>query len=137
MGDGVTLADLRRIDLFDDLSDDELAPWLEVVRCDRVAAGDLMTEQGEPARGLLLLLDGTARTYLLDAERPEPVGRQEAPTWIGAIAVLTGGLMGVRMVAESECRLAIVAPDDFTRLILSQPPCTPGSCGRSRRSSGG
>src|SRR3954447_16042835 len=122
MGDGVTLADLRRIDLFDDLSDDELAPWLEVVRCDRVAAGDLMTEQGEPARGLLLLLDGTARTYLLDAERPEPVGRQEAPTWIGAIAVLTGGLMGVRMVAESECRLAIVAPEDFTRLILSQPP---------------
>jgi signal transduction histidine kinase len=122
MGDGVTLADLRRIDLFDDLSDDELAPWVEVVRCGRVAAGELLSEQGKPARGLLLLLDGTARTYLLDAERPEPVGRQEAPTWIGAIAVLTGGVMGVRMVAETECRLAIVAPDDFTRLILSQPP---------------
>ena len=51
MGDGVTLADLRRIDLFDDLDDAALQPWLDVVRCRRVAVGDLLAEQGDPAPG--------------------------------------------------------------------------------------
>ncbi len=98
---GVTLEDLRRIDLFDDLTDAELSLWLDVVTCRKVQAGDCLAEQGAPAPGLQLLLNGSARTFLMDGDRPEPVGRQRAPTWIGAIAVLTGGLMGVRMVAET------------------------------------
>jgi signal transduction histidine kinase len=121
MGDGVTLADLRRIDLFDDLDDAALQAWLDVVRCRKFAVGDLLAEHGDPAPGLLLLLDGTARSFLIDAERPEPVGRQEAPTWIGAISALTSGVMDVRLVAETECRLAVVEPEDFVRLALSQP----------------
>jgi signal transduction histidine kinase len=121
MGDGVTLADLRSVDLFDDLSDDELALWLDVVSCCLVQPGELIEEQGEPASGLKLLLTGSARSFLVDAERPEPVGRQTAPTWLGAISVLTEGPMGVRMQAETVCRVALVAPEDFRRLTLSQP----------------
>jgi signal transduction histidine kinase len=118
---GVTLEDLRRIDLFDDLSDDDLAPWLEVVTCRKVPAGELIEEQGDPPAGLQLLLTGTARSFLVDGEQVEPVGRQTAPTWMGAIAVLTEAPMGVRMVAETACRMAHVPPADFTRLALSQP----------------
>ena len=117
----ITVADLRSIDLFDDLSDDELAPWLEVTRVEEIAPGDSIIDQGAPAPGLQLLLDGTARTFIFDGGRPEPLGRQEAPTWIGAIAVLTGGLTGVSMVAEVPCRLALVPADDFRRLALAQP----------------
>jgi signal transduction histidine kinase len=119
--DGVTLADLRTIELFDELSDDELGPWLDAVRCRKVPAGELIEEQGEPAAGLQLLLSGTARSFLLDGEQPEPVGRQTAPTWMGAIAALTDAPMGVRMVAETNCRMAKIAPADFVRLALSQP----------------
>jgi signal transduction histidine kinase len=43
------------------------------------------------------------------------------PTWMGAIAVLTGGTLGVRMQAETDCRVAMVAPDDFKRLAFAQP----------------
>ena len=42
------------------------------------------------------------------ATRRSRVGRQLAPTWIGAIAVLTGGPLLARMQAETECRLAVV-----------------------------
>jgi signal transduction histidine kinase len=117
----VTLSELRSVDLFDDLSDDELGLWLAVVSCHVVAPGELLIEQGEASPGLQLLLTGSARTYLIDGERPEPVGRQQAPTWLGAISVLTGGTMGVRMQAETECRVAVVGPADFERLVLSQP----------------
>jgi signal transduction histidine kinase len=122
MGDGVTLADLRSIDLFDDLDDAELEPWLDVVSCRKVQPGDLIEEQGDPPTGLQLLLTGSARTYLYDGERPEAVGRQVAPTWMGAIASLTDTPMGVRMQAETECRMALVQPADFVRLALAQPP---------------
>lgn len=119
---GVTLADLRSVDLFDDLADAELAPWLDVVECRTFSAGEVIVEQGDKPSGLQLLLTGTARSFLMDGDRPEPVGRQRAPTWMGAIGVLTGGTMNVRMVAETECRFATVPPADFERLTLAQPP---------------
>jgi signal transduction histidine kinase len=40
---------------------------------------------------------------------------------MGAIAVLTGGALGVRMQAETHCRVATVGPDDFKRLAFAQP----------------
>jgi signal transduction histidine kinase len=121
VGDGVTLADLRGVDLFDDLSDDELGLWLDVVTCRKVQPGDLIEEQGDPPAGLQLLLTGSARSFLIEGDHIEPVGQQVAPTWMGAIAVLTDAPMGVRMQAETDCRMALVKPADFTRLALSQP----------------
>ena len=118
----VTLAELRTIDLFDDLDDEQLGQWLEVATCRDVPAGELIEEQGEPALGLQLLLRGRARSLLVDGERPEPVGRQVAPTWMGAIAVLTEAPMGVRMQAETDCRMGLIEPADFRRLVLSHPP---------------
>ena len=56
-----------------------------------------MFEQGVEPPGLMLLLEGEAQAILVDGDRIEPVGRQQAPTWMGAIAVLTGGPLGVRM----------------------------------------
>jgi signal transduction histidine kinase len=122
MGDGVTLADLRSVDLFDDLDDAQLAPWLDVVSCREVQPGELIIEQDDPPAGLQLLLSGSARTYLVDGDRPEPVGRQVAPTWMGAVAVLTEAPMGVRMQAETVCRMAMIPSADFVRLALAQPP---------------
>ena len=118
---GVTLDDLRRVDLFDDLTDDELNLWLDVITCRKVPAGELIEEQGDPPAGLQLLLTGAARSFLVEGEQTEPVGRQVAPTWMGAIAVLTDSPMGVRMRAETDCRMATIQPEDFKRLALSQP----------------
>jgi signal transduction histidine kinase len=68
-----------------------------------------------------LILEGDAQTLVVDGDRVEPVGRQHAPTWTGAIAVLTGGSLGVRMVTETEARVAIVEAADFRRLAFAQP----------------
>jgi signal transduction histidine kinase len=117
----LTAADLRPVDLFDDLDDEELAVWAEAAEPFDVAPGDVLSEPAEEAPGLLLLLEGTARTLLLEAGREEPLGRQQAPTWIGAIAALTGGSLGVRMRAETACRLARVPTPRFTELALGSP----------------
>jgi signal transduction histidine kinase len=70
---------------------------------------------------VLLLLEGTALTTIVEGGREEPVGRQQAPTWMLAIAVLTGGALGVRMTAEVQCRLGVIERDDFRRLAFAHP----------------
>jgi signal transduction histidine kinase len=116
-----TLAELRAVDLFDDTSDEELEGWVAVARPISAEPGDVVIEQGEEEQGVLFLLEGTTRAQLVKGDRIEPVGRQFAPTWMGAIAVLTEEPLGVQMVAETPCRLALIAPDDFRRLALAQP----------------
>jgi signal transduction histidine kinase len=117
----LTLADLRRVDLFDELDDEELALWLEVAHAYEAPAGAILAEQGEPAPGMQLLLEGTAQTLIIDHGRVEPVGRQTAPTWFGAISSITDGPTGVGLLAETPCRIVLVEPEDFRRLALAQP----------------
>jgi signal transduction histidine kinase len=115
----VTLAELRAVDLFEDLDDAELAEWVELAQPHRVEVGGVIAEQGEPPRGLQLLLEGQAQAVMLDGTRSDPVGHQHAPTWMGAIAVLTDSPLGVRMQAETSCRLALIEAEDFRRLAVA------------------
>src|SRR4051812_39637125 len=115
-----TVADLRPVDLFDDLSDEELAEWAAVAKPYDHGAGEILAEQGVTPEGVILLLEGTAQSLILEGGTTEPVGRQRAPTWMGAIAVLTGDALPVRMVTESACRAALIEPEDFRRLTLDQ-----------------
>jgi signal transduction histidine kinase len=117
----LTAADLRPVDLFDDLDDEQLAVWAAAAEPFDAVPEEILIEPGEPAGGLLLLLEGTARTLLLGEGREERLGRQEAPTWIGAIAALTEGTLGVRMQAETACRLARIPAPRFTELALASP----------------
>ena len=117
----IILADLRAVDLFDDLDEDELAPWLVVVQTREAQPDEILAEQGEEPPGVVLLLEGTARTLLVEGERVEPVGRQHAPTWMLAIAVMTRGQLSVRMQAITRCRLGVIPAADFRRLALAEP----------------
>jgi signal transduction histidine kinase len=117
----VTAEELRTVDLFDDLDEPQLAEWVALARPYRVGPGEVIVEQGQPPSGLRLLLEGEAQALLVEGERTEPVGLQLAPTWMGAIAVLTGKPLGVRMQARTACRLAVVDAEDFRRLAFAQP----------------
>jgi signal transduction histidine kinase len=70
---------------------------------------------------MVLLLEGTGHALIVEGGRQDPVGRQRAPTWMGAIAVLTGDPLPVRMVAETDCHCALIETEDFCRLALAQP----------------
>jgi signal transduction histidine kinase len=118
---GLTLADLRAVDLFDDLDDEGLAEWVAVAQLRRLAPGELVVEQGRRAAGLSLLLDGVIRTTFIEGGRAEAAGRHVAPTWIGAIPVLTRSPVPIRLEAETACRVATVPADDARRLIVAQP----------------
>ena len=80
----VTLAELRAVDLFEDLDDEQLGEWVAVASVESLEPGDLLFEQDVEPPGLKLLLEGEALAVLIEGDRLEPVGRQVAPTWMGA-----------------------------------------------------
>ena len=118
----VTLAELRTVDLFEDLTDEQLAEWVAVARTYRVAAGrdHRRAGRGDP-RAAAAAARATRRRRSSTRAAAEPVGRHKAPTWMGAIATLTGGSLGVRMQAETACRVALIESEDFRRLAFAQP----------------
>jgi signal transduction histidine kinase len=116
-----TASDLRAVDLFDDLDDDALKEWVEVTTVRDVEPGIVLAEQDQMVPGVELLLEGTALTQILDGGRVEPINRQRAPTWMGAIAVLTDGPFGVQVMTETACVVATIKPEDFRRLAFKHP----------------
>ena len=118
---GISVADLRPVDLFDDLDDEQLSEFAAVAQRRHFEPGELLAEQGVDVLGLSCLLEGEAQTVIVNDGRTEPVGRQVAPTWVGAIAVLTRGPLAVRMSATVPCEVALIPADDFRRLTLAHP----------------
>ncbi|MCW2992919.1 MAG: histidine kinase [Conexibacter sp.] len=117
--DPITVAELDAIDLFAGLGAAELAEWAQRATVREAAAGEILVEQGEHPPGLLLVLDGGINTVRVDNNGIEPVARHEPPTWMGAVALLTGTELPVRALAVADCRVALVAASDFHDLVHS------------------
>jgi signal transduction histidine kinase len=119
--DPVTVADLRPVDLFDDIGDDALAEWAAVAQARNAEPGEVVLEVDAEPTGLICLLEGTLQLFSRNGDRLEPAGEQSAPTWIGAIPTLTETSVNVRMVAATPARMALIPTQDFVRLALAQP----------------
>ena len=117
----VTVADLRPVDLFDDLGDKELAEWAAAAEWRDAEVGDVVLEENTESEGLLCLLEGTLQLFRHEGDRFEPVGHQTGPTWIGAVPALTETPVNVRMVALTRVRAAAIPAPEFRRLALAHP----------------
>ncbi len=113
--------ELRVVDLFDELDDEQLGVWAASAETRTVAAGEVLVEQDEPSRGLWLLLEGSVESLVVADGRSERIGHQEAPTWMGAIAALTEAPVGVEIRAATGGRVALIPPERFVELALATP----------------
>ena len=84
-----TLEELRRIDLFDGLDEEQLERWQQVAVIRTADADDVVAEAGDASAGVFLLLEGVVQGLIFESGRLEPVTRQVAPTWMGAITAMT------------------------------------------------
>ncbi len=114
-----TPAELRPIDLFDGLDEEALADVAARAEVREFRAGETIRREGGDEREVQLLLDGTAETFRELNGSEEPSGDHVAPTWLGAIAALTGSPLGVKVQAKTDVRLATIAADDFVDLAVA------------------
>ena len=121
MSDFITATDLFPIDLLADVDAAELGVWAAAAIPQHYSAGDVIVCQGEPVRGMELLLEGSARSVIRDGERHTPVAIQQAPTWMSAISALSDLPSEVTVEALTDCTTALIATPAFRRLALANP----------------
>jgi signal transduction histidine kinase len=113
------IEELRPIDLFDGLDDAHLADVAARAELHEYKAGESVAREGELEYAVYLLLDGTAEAFREVNGGAEPSGEHASPTWMGAIAALTGSPLGVEVKAKTDLRLAAIMPEDFLDLAVA------------------
>jgi signal transduction histidine kinase len=112
-----TIEQLRSIDLFDGLSNDELQMWADAAHVRDLAPGVIVAEQDQVAP-FHLVLSGSLDVLMVHvAGDTERIGEQVAPTWVGALAALNGGLSTVRTQTVTPVTLASIEPEPFVDLV--------------------
>jgi signal transduction histidine kinase len=118
-----SLKDLRTIDLLAELSDEQLQLWSDAADLYEVQDGSTISREGEESLGTILVFEGTLHGTMRNGDRDEPLTDQVGPTWVGAIQTLTGDLNnGLTLRAAGPARYAVVPPEPFTDLVVSQRP---------------
>ncbi len=114
-------AQLRAIDLFEGLSEEELEQWADITEVSSVAPGTIVSEQGADGAAVNLVLQGSLDAATIERDgRQELVSEHRAPTWVGAIAALTSGLPAVRMQARGPALVGTIQREPFVELVLRQ-----------------
>ncbi|MBW4474121.1 MAG: cyclic nucleotide-binding domain-containing protein [Stenomitos rutilans HA7619-LM2] len=105
-----------------------LAPFQQLPKarlewaCDRaqtvtLRAGDVLVHEGDPHRGLFLLIEGQMGITRRSDGMEIPIGQHNAPSFFGEIPILTGEPVPVTMRALGDCRLYEIESDDFRSLL--------------------
>ncbi len=115
------IEELRSIDLFEDLTDEQLALWCEGLEIRAAEDGERLLTQGVMSPGPLLLFEGTTQQYTEVDGRKDPANPNHGPTWIGAIAAITDGPLPISIDADGPCRVAIIPRERFKTLAMQQP----------------
>jgi signal transduction histidine kinase len=110
------IGELRSFELFDGLSDDQLAEWAAITEVRDAPPDEVLLEERAHS-GPLLIFEGSAVT----SQNNEPLRVHRAPTWIGTIAAITEDPMPVRVTAQTACRVAILPREEFIALTLKYP----------------
>ncbi|PSB24670.1 sensor histidine kinase [Stenomitos frigidus] len=109
--------DLIHLNPFQQLPQERLE-WV----CDRaqtvmLPAGEVLVHEGDPHRGLFLLIEGQMSITRRSDGIEIPIGQHNAPSFFGEIPILTDDPVPVTMRALGDCRLYEIESDDFRTLL--------------------
>ena len=110
------------IDLFKELTEEEMRRVSSRLEPAPFAAGDLITRQGAVAHWLYILAEGTATVILDDkAGQHHEVAQLDAPTVFGEMGLLTGEPRQATVVARSGCECYRLRKAAFEEILLKRP----------------
>ena len=109
---------LRRVKLFDEMSDRELEALSHALKERRYDTGDTIVVEGESGVGFFVIADGSARVEVR-GERVNTIGPGAA---FGEVALLDPvGVRSASVVAESPMRVFGLTSWQFTPLLEQNP----------------
>jgi signal transduction histidine kinase len=120
-GPGGVLEVLRGVDLFEELSEDCLRRIAATAREERLAAGDWVVREGGRVEWFGVLTDGMVDWVKMVDGRELVMASRSAPTYFGAMNLLTEEPSPAGGRAVVECEVVVVPGDEFRRLLRDEP----------------
>lgn len=109
--------DLLQLELFKKLPPTRLDWVCDLAGYVKLQAGDILIREGEPARGLFILVEGRIDVTRLSEGIDMPLGQHQAPAFFGEVPILTEEATIVTLRAVTDCRIYEIAGDDFLTLM--------------------
>jgi CRP-like cAMP-binding protein len=123
MSDAEGLAFLATVPLLDGLPEEELAELLRILRRRELAAGEILWREGDPAAGMLVIVDGSVSVSLrLPGERTIEVTRLGRGEVLGEIPLLDGGRHSATARVVEPASLLALSRADFAALVSRSHP---------------
>ena len=117
------LEELRRVPLFDGLSDEELGRVLEGGEEKLVRAGEVNGREGEPVEHLYVILEGDLRITKRTADGGETVlNVYTAGNFFAEVPLLAGSPFMASGRALTDCRMFLIPNTLFRRLLTENGP---------------
>jgi CRP-like cAMP-binding protein len=116
------IAFLRRVSLFSELSDKELAACIDSLSLRRYARSEIIFHQGDSSRDLYVVYEGKVRIFKTD-----PAGHETSISLfgprdvVGEFAVIDGGPRSATARTVGPCALLCMAGDTFLHYMRAMP----------------
>ncbi len=114
---------LREVPLFDSLDDGFIELIARLARVRTVGRNEVLFEQGEEGRELIVLLSGLLRVRAHTAEQHEDITLTVVVPGevLGEMALLDGGVRSASVDAIEDSVVVTISRDVFTRLLREEP----------------
>lgn len=119
------IATLRQVPLLADLSDGSLEQLSRQSWVRRYPEGQVLTSEGDPGDGLLIIEHGSVRVSRYTAAGQEVVlAIVEAPDAIGELALVDGAPRSATVTAQTDVQIRVLPREAFLELVASDPNVT-------------
>jgi len=113
---------LKGLKVFSSLSDDELQVVAEICKTQRVAADEMIFQEGSHGVDLFIILKGCVKIYTLITENVDKtlITLREGGLF-GELAVISEDYRSASAKAMEETELILINQDDFSKMIEDNP----------------
>lgn len=108
---------LQRVELFSDLSEDQLDLVATLAEDVRAAAGQALVQQGEPGQELVLIADGRVRVE----RNGRVIAHMETGDYFGDMSLLDGYPRSATVVTDTPSSLLVIQKRTFDQLLERNP----------------
>lgn len=122
MNAGQKSAVLAQSQVFSSVKPETLLRLAESCRLKSFGAGDVIFNEGTPAREMMVVAKGTVRICIVAPTARNVTLAEQGPGDIfGEIAMLDGGGRTAQAVAQTKCQILVVQRSDLFRVLQSSP----------------
>ncbi len=119
----VDLSRLRKIELFEHVSDNALAELVAITKTPRYKAGDAIFRKGDPGDALYFILEGEVRISTdIDGVGEEALAFLKSGDSFGEMALVeSGATRSAHAIAGTSSQLGVIPRSEFLELMDADP----------------